>query len=83
MRGREHDQFTFWPTPDAPLGGHAAPKPPDTSSTPSFDTVAAELLAFADAVIYASARKHKVELVTSDDHFEGLPDVTYFQKQAT
>ena len=40
-------------------------------------------LAFADAVIYASARKHKVELVTSDDHFEGLPDVTYFQKQAT
>ncbi|MFZ0791822.1 MAG: type II toxin-antitoxin system VapC family toxin [Chromatiaceae bacterium] len=40
-------------------------------------------LAFADAVIYASARKHKVELITSDDHFEGLPDVTYFPKQAT
>jgi len=37
-------------------------------------------LAFADAVIYASARKHKVELVTSDDHFEGLPGVTYFGK---
>jgi len=37
-------------------------------------------LAVADAVIYASARKHKVELVTSDDHFEGLPGVTYFGK---
>jgi predicted nucleic acid-binding protein len=37
-------------------------------------------LAFADAVIYASARKHGVELVTSDDHFEGLPGVTYFKK---
>lgn len=37
-------------------------------------------LAFADAVIYASARKHQVELVTADNHFEGLPGVTYFQK---
>ena len=37
-------------------------------------------LAFADAVIYASARKYNVELVTSDDHFEGLPGVTYFPK---
>ena len=35
-------------------------------------------LAFADAVIYASARKHQVELVTADNHFEGLPGVTYF-----
>ena len=38
-------------------------------------------LSFADAVIYASARKHKIELVTSDDHFEGLPGVTYFPKK--
>lgn len=38
-------------------------------------------LAFADAVIYASARKYNVELVTSDDHFEGLPSVTYFPKK--
>ena len=30
-------------------------------------------LAFADAVIYASARKYNVELITSDDHFESLP----------
>jgi predicted nucleic acid-binding protein len=38
-------------------------------------------LSFADAVIYASARKHKIDLVTSDDHFEGLPGVTYFPKK--
>jgi predicted nucleic acid-binding protein len=38
-------------------------------------------LSVADAVIYASARKHKVELVTSDDHFEGLPGVIYFSKR--
>ena len=38
-------------------------------------------LAFADAVIYASARKYNVELVTSDDHFEGLPGVTYLPKK--
>ena len=50
VRGREHDQFTFWPTPDAPLGGHAGPKPAETSSISGFDTVAAELLAFAEAV---------------------------------
>ena len=40
-------------------------------------------LSFADAVIYASARKHKIDLVTSDNHFEGLPEVTYLPKQAT
>ena len=38
-------------------------------------------LSFADAVIYASARKNRIELVTSDDHFEGLTDVTYFPKK--
>ena len=38
-------------------------------------------LSVAAAVIYASARKHKTELVTSDDHFEGLPGVTYFPKK--
>ncbi len=38
-------------------------------------------LSVADAVIYASARKHKIDLVTSDDHFEGLPGVTYFPKK--
>ena len=44
------------------------------------DLSLAHKLAFADAVIYASARKHKVELVTADDHFEGLPGVTFFNK---
>lgn len=37
-------------------------------------------LAFADAVIYASARKHQAEIVTADNHFAGLPGVTFFQK---
>lgn len=44
------------------------------------DLTLTQKLAFADAVIYASARKHEVELVTSDNHFEGLPGVTYLQK---
>ncbi|MFN2329085.1 MAG: type II toxin-antitoxin system VapC family toxin [Chromatocurvus sp.] len=44
------------------------------------DLSLAHRLAFADAVIYASARKFSVELVTCDDHFEGLPGVIYFPK---
>jgi predicted nucleic acid-binding protein len=38
-------------------------------------------LSVADAVIYASARKHKVDLVTSDNHFEGLAGVVYLSKK--
>ncbi len=45
------------------------------------DLTLSHKLAFADAVIYASARKFDVELVTSDDHFEGLSGVTYFAKK--
>jgi len=37
-------------------------------------------LPFADAVIYATSRRHKIDLVTSDDHFQGLCGVTYFSK---
>lgn len=37
-------------------------------------------LSFADAIIYASARQHRVELITSDDHFEGLTGVTFQRK---
>ena len=44
------------------------------------DLTLSHKLAFADAVIYASARRYKVEMVTSDDHFEGLANVTYFPK---
>jgi len=39
-------------------------------------------LSFADAVIYASARKFDVELVTSDFHFAGLDGVVYYSKSA-
>jgi len=38
-------------------------------------------LSFADAIIYAMARQVDVPLITSDSHFEGLPEVTYFAKQ--
>jgi predicted nucleic acid-binding protein len=38
-------------------------------------------LAFADAVIYACAEKYQTDLVTADDHFEGLPRVIYFSKR--
>ena len=33
-------------------------------------------LSMADAMIYATARYHGMELVTSDAHFSGLPGVT-------
>ena len=38
-------------------------------------------LSFADAIIYASAQINKAMLITSDDHFEGLPAVIYFSKK--
>lgn len=37
-------------------------------------------LSFADSIIYATAQFHEAELVTSDDPFEGLPDVSFFRK---
>jgi len=46
------------------------------------DLTLSHKLALADAVIYASAKKYHAELVTSDDHFEGLSGVTYVPKQA-
>ena len=30
--------------------------------------------------LYATAQFHEAELITSDDHFEELPDVTFFKK---
>lgn len=50
IRGRELERFSFTPTPDAPLGGHATPQAPEEAHLPGCDTVAAELAAFADAV---------------------------------
>lgn len=38
-------------------------------------------LSVADAVIYASARQHHAELITADDHFEGLSGIIYFSKK--
>lgn len=37
-------------------------------------------LAFADALMYATARQHDALLVTCDDHFAGLAGVEYLPK---
>ncbi len=37
-------------------------------------------LAMADAFVYATALFTKAKLITSDNHFSGLPDVEYFTK---
>ena len=37
-------------------------------------------LSVADAIIYATAKLKKAELITSDNHFLNLPDVCYFSK---
>jgi predicted dehydrogenase len=50
IRGQGLDDFSFAPAPDAPLSGHATAKPVERHSLPGFDTVAAELSAFAAAV---------------------------------
>ncbi|MCA6595718.1 MAG: PIN domain-containing protein [Pseudanabaena sp. M046S1SP1A06QC] len=39
-------------------------------------------LSFADSIIYATAQQENVKLITSDNHFEGLPDVIYFSKKS-
>ena len=44
------------------------------------DLSIAHQLSFADAIIYATARFHHAELITSDSHFEGLQGVTFFKK---
>ena len=44
------------------------------------DFAAQHKLSFADAIIYATAQFHEAKLITSDDHFEDLPDVIFFRK---
>jgi len=44
------------------------------------DMAAQFKLAAMDALIYSTARRAGVELVTSDRHFEGLPGARYFPK---
>ncbi len=39
-------------------------------------------LAIADAIIYATARFHNAELITSGAHFAALPGVRYQEKKA-
>jgi predicted nucleic acid-binding protein len=44
------------------------------------DLSMAHQLSFADAIIYATARFHHAELITSDGHFQSLQGVTFFKK---
>jgi predicted nucleic acid-binding protein len=37
-------------------------------------------LAMADAIVYATARRHNAKLITSDADFKDLPDVIYLKK---
>ena len=37
-------------------------------------------LATADAIVYATAREQRADLLTCDAHFAKLPDVAYFRK---
>lgn len=37
-------------------------------------------LPMADAMVYATALSRKAHVVTSDNHFESLPDVIYYKK---
>lgn len=39
-------------------------------------------LSLADAVVYATAQAHHATLVTSDEHFQGLPGVEYVGEAA-
>ena len=77
---READENTALETIALADDSHVIPLSTDIALVAA-DLSLSHKLAFADAVIYASARKYQVELVTSDDHFEGLPGVTYFPKR--
>ena len=77
---RESDENTALDTIALADDSHVIPLSTDIALVAA-DLSLSHKLAFADAVIYASARKYNVELVTSDDHFEGLPGVTYFPKK--
>jgi len=37
-------------------------------------------LSLADAVVYATAQAHHATLITSDEHFRGLPEVEYLSE---
>lgn len=39
-------------------------------------------LATADAIVYATARHQRAELLTCDAHFKGLPDVAFYSNSA-
>lgn len=45
------------------------------------DTSLEHSLAMADAIVYATARSHEADLVTTDADLEGLPGVVFLSKK--
>jgi predicted nucleic acid-binding protein len=54
-----------------------------TTSIVAVDMSLEHGLAAADAMIYATAKLHRCELVTADADFRGLPGVTLLEAEAT
>lgn len=53
----------------------------ETLALEAADTSLDHALAMADAIVYATARSHNAELVTTDAHLEGLPGVVFLSKK--
>ena len=69
--------------PDSPLNrvDFGATRHANESLAESLALEAADIalehgLAMADAIIFATARKHDADIITADPHFDGLPGVT-------
>ena len=63
----------------AMLDGHIVPL--DSSLSISAANISRKYkLAMADSIVYATAQKHDAVLWTTDKHFEGLPNIRYFDK---
>ena len=46
------------------------------AARPKADVALEQGLAMADAIIFATARKHEADIITADSDFDGLPRVT-------
>jgi predicted nucleic acid-binding protein len=78
---RERDEVTALET--IALTEQCRVVPLDTSTALlAADLSLAHHLAFADALIYATAQQHAAKLITADDHFADLPQVEFFRKAA-
>jgi predicted nucleic acid-binding protein len=63
----------------AMLRAHVIPLDTDLSIS-AVDIGRQYKLAMADSIIYATAKQYNAALWTTDKHFDGLPNVRYFDK---